>query len=179
METHCILTPSNFCKSLFSVSEYALTNRRRKVLPSNLERQLFFSVNGEFWDFEVGKAVFHDGKTVVPTSDWVWTVRHRVGRALHTLHTLQYSVQRCQAQYCDFFMATCSSVISILYGPCTVLKFPKSLILNWNLLFIRRNTFYSKNHIQTHSYALFCKLFIADELNSVINKWYGILGWII
>lgn len=41
LDTKLFLLTSNVCERLFSIPEYALTNRRKGILPTNLESQLF------------------------------------------------------------------------------------------------------------------------------------------
>ncbi|RHZ08646.1 hypothetical protein DYB31_013821 [Aphanomyces astaci] len=47
---------SNMCERLFSVTKWAMTDRRRSVLPSNLEEQLFLHCNSFFWGSEDSRA---------------------------------------------------------------------------------------------------------------------------
>lgn len=52
MDTRFLLPTSNMCERFFSIAGYALSNRRKGLLPSNFEAQLFLCVNRDFWGIE-------------------------------------------------------------------------------------------------------------------------------
>ncbi|RHY10630.1 hypothetical protein DYB36_006775 [Aphanomyces astaci] len=61
---HCrFLRPtSNMCERLFSVTKWAMTDRRRSVLPANSKEQLFLHCNSFLWGSEDVKSVM-EGET--------------------------------------------------------------------------------------------------------------------
>ena len=50
MDLRFIQPTSNMCERFFSTAGYTLTSRRNRILPSNLESQLFLSINKRFWN---------------------------------------------------------------------------------------------------------------------------------
>lgn len=61
LDTRFLVPTSNLCERLFSISGYALTNRRRGILPHNFESQIFLHVNHGFWSIEDIKQIVCDG----------------------------------------------------------------------------------------------------------------------
>ena len=49
MDTRFLVPTSNLCERLFSRVGYALSDRRRRITPANLEVQLFLHLNSDFW----------------------------------------------------------------------------------------------------------------------------------
>ena len=44
---------SNICERLFSLSKLALPDNRKRLLPANLEMQIFLKLNRHLWDMEL------------------------------------------------------------------------------------------------------------------------------
>lgn len=47
-----LLPTSNLCERLFSKAGYAFNERRRGILPSNFESQIFLNLNRDLWSAE-------------------------------------------------------------------------------------------------------------------------------
>lgn len=54
------LPTSNMCKRFFFILKFAMTNRLKVLLPGNVELQLFFCVNREFWSTDDVKQLVMD-----------------------------------------------------------------------------------------------------------------------
>lgn len=52
VDTRFLLPKSNKYEQFFSISEFALTNRRKRLFPSNFESQLFLCMNRDFWNVD-------------------------------------------------------------------------------------------------------------------------------
>ena len=52
IDTRFIVPTSNMVESFFSRAGYALNDRRRSLLPANLEAQMFLLANTGFWNVE-------------------------------------------------------------------------------------------------------------------------------
>jgi len=52
VDTRFIVPTSNLCERLFSKAGYVLSDRRRGLLPSNFEMQLFLHFNSRLWSIE-------------------------------------------------------------------------------------------------------------------------------
>ena len=52
LDLRFIVPTSNLCERFFSVAGYALDDRRKRLLPSNLESQLFLNQNARLWGVE-------------------------------------------------------------------------------------------------------------------------------
>ncbi|KAH9125307.1 hypothetical protein LEN26_008900 [Aphanomyces euteiches] len=50
LDCRFIVPTSNMCEHFFSSSKFALTDRRRSILPRNFEAQMFLHVNRDLWD---------------------------------------------------------------------------------------------------------------------------------
>lgn len=59
MDTRFLLPTSNLCERFFSIAGYAMTNRRKGILPSNLEAQLFLFMNRDLWGINDIKNIVH------------------------------------------------------------------------------------------------------------------------
>lgn len=60
VDTRFLLPTSNMCERFFSIAGYALTNRRKGLLPSNFEAQLFLCVNRDFWGIQDVKDIIKE-----------------------------------------------------------------------------------------------------------------------
>lgn len=47
-----ILPTSNLCERLFSIAGYAMSDRRKNMLPANFESQLFLHINARLWGIQ-------------------------------------------------------------------------------------------------------------------------------
>ncbi|ETV78796.1 hypothetical protein H257_07626 [Aphanomyces astaci] len=56
LDCHFLRPTSNVCERLFSVTKWAMTDRHRSVLPSNLEEQLLIHCNSFLWGSEDSRA---------------------------------------------------------------------------------------------------------------------------
>ena len=52
LDTRFLLPTSNIFERFFSISGFALTNRRKGLLPSNFGSQLFLCLNRDFWGID-------------------------------------------------------------------------------------------------------------------------------
>lgn len=60
LSTKFLLFATNICERLFPVTEQAISNRRKRVLYSNFERQLFLYMNRHVWDVIEIKGLVND-----------------------------------------------------------------------------------------------------------------------
>lgn len=58
MDLRFILPTSNLCERFFSIAGYALGDRRKRILPSNLECQLFLNQNANLWGLADVHSIF-------------------------------------------------------------------------------------------------------------------------
>ncbi len=52
MDLRFVVPTSNMCERVFSISEYALDDRRRGNIPANFELQIFLHANLHVWGID-------------------------------------------------------------------------------------------------------------------------------
>ena len=52
IDTRFIVPHSNMCERFFSKAGYTFSDRRKLMLPANLEEQLFLHTNSRFWGID-------------------------------------------------------------------------------------------------------------------------------
>ncbi len=60
MDLRFVTPTSNMCERLFSISGYALDNRRRGIIPANFEKQMFLHANSHVWGIDGVNAAVND-----------------------------------------------------------------------------------------------------------------------
>ncbi len=60
IDTQFILPTCDVCERLFSKVGHALSNRRKRILPSNFEKQIFLHLNRDLWRVQGVKSLFEN-----------------------------------------------------------------------------------------------------------------------